>query len=231
MQKTWQLNRRSFLRGTGVAVALPMLEAMQPLLAAGSPTGAPPEAIRRMCYVYFPNGASMPKEHDKKWGKWRWLPHTPGKDYELTEVLKCLAPFRDKMTLLGGLSHPLSRNLLGHLAGDTWLTAGDMRGDVYKNRISVDQVAALQLKKHTRYPSLALSTDGGVGYKSRTSTLSFDHAARPIPSEHRQRLIFERYFTPGGGDTTAERKKSLAAGKKIVDLILEDSKRLQGRLG
>ena len=78
-------------------------------------------------------------------------------------------------------------------------------GDVYKNRISVDQVAALQLKKHTRYPSLVLSTDGGVGYKSRTSTLSFDHAARPIPSEHRQRLIFERYFTPGGGVTTAER--------------------------
>tara|TARA_R110002072_G_scaffold100429_6_gene221235 strand:+ start:36396 stop:37754 length:1359 start_codon:yes stop_codon:yes gene_type:complete len=231
MQKPWQLNRRSFLRGTGVAVALPMLDAMQPKLSASSRPGTPPEAIRRMCYVYFPNGASMPKENDKKWGKWRWLPHVPGKDYELTEVLKSLAPFRDKMTLLGGLSHPLSRNLLGHLAGDTWLTAGDMRGDVYKNRISVDQVAALQLKKHTRYPSLVLSTDGGVGYKSRTSTLSFDHAARPIPSEHRQRLIFERYFTPGGGVTTAERKKSLAAGKKIVDLIVEDSKRLQGRLG
>jgi hypothetical protein len=231
MQKPWQLNRRSFLRGTGVAVTLPMLDAMQPLLTATAPLGSPAEAIKRMCYVYFPNGASMPKEHDKKWGKWRWLPHTPGKDYQLTEVLKCLAPFRDKMTLLGGLSHPLSRNLLGHLAGDTWLTAGDMRGDVYKNRISVDQTAALQLKKHTRYPSLVLSTDGGVGYKSRTSTLSFDHAARPIPSEHRQRLIFERYFTPGGGVTTAERKKSLAAGKKIVDLILEDSKRLQGRLG
>ncbi|MGK0303851.1 MAG: hypothetical protein ACI89X_004751, partial [Planctomycetota bacterium] len=63
MQKPWQLNRRSFLRGTGVAVALPMLDAMQPLLSTSSKPTSPPEAIRRMCYVYFPNGASMPKEH------------------------------------------------------------------------------------------------------------------------------------------------------------------------
>ena len=78
-----------------------------------------------------------------------------------------------------------------------------------------------------------LSTDGGVGYKSRVSTLSFDHTGRPIPSEHRQRLIFERYFAPnsGGGDATTDaRRKSLAQGKKIVDLVLEDSKSLRRRL-
>lgn len=226
MRKTWQLDRRTFLRGTGVAASLPLLDAMRPLLHE-----QPGDPVRRMVYVYFPNGASMPKENDKKWGQWRWLPHVPGKDYEFTNVLKCLEPYRSKMTLMGGLSHPLSRNLLGHLAGDTWLTAGDLRGDVYKNRTSVDQLAALQLKKHTRYPSLVLSTDGGVGYKSRTSTLSFDHAARPIPSEHKQRLIFERYFSPGGGVPTEQRKKTLKQGKKVVDLILEDSKRLQQRLG
>ncbi len=224
MMKTWQLDRRALLRGAGVAASLPVLDAMRPLLPKAEPA-------RRMVYVYFPNGASTPNEHDEKWGQWRWLPHDPGKDYQFTNVLKCLEPWRSKMTLMGGLSHPLSRNLLGHLAGDTWLTAGDLRGDVYKNRTSVDQVAALALKKHTRYPSLVLSTDGGVGYKSRTSTLSFDHAARPIPSEHRQRLIFERYFSPGGGLPTSERKKTLAQGKKVVDLVLEDSKRLQQRLG
>jgi Protein of unknown function (DUF1552) len=220
---SWQLDRRTFLRGTGVAAALPFLDAMRPTTTR--------EPVRRMCFVYFPNGASMPEENDANWGQWRWLPHAPGRDYRLTEVLSCLAPFRDRMTLLGGLSHPLSRELLGHLAGDTWLTAGDLRGDVYKNRVSVDQVAALELKQHTRYPSLVLSTDGGVGYKSRTSTLSFDHAARPIPAEHRQRLIFERYFAPGGGVTTAERKLSIQRGKKVVDLVLEDSKRLEQRLG
>lgn len=224
MRKTWLLNRRSLLRGTGVAAALPLLDAMRPLMAKASPA-------RRMVFVYFPNGASTPKEHDKKWGQWRWLPHDPGRDYKFTNVLRCLEPWREKMTLMGGLSHPLSRNLLGHLAGDTWLTAGDLRGDVYKNRTSVDQLAALTLKKHTRYPSLVLSTDGGVGYKSRTSTLSFDHAARPVPAEHKQRLIFERYFSPGGGQPTAQRKQAIAQDKKVVDLILEDSRRLQRRLG
>jgi len=224
MRKSWLLDRRAVLRGAGVAASLPLLDVMRPLLPSGEPA-------RRMVFVYFPNGASTPNEHDPKWGQWRWLPHDPGEDYEFTNVLKCLEPWREKMTLMGGLSHPLSRNLLGHLAGDTWLTAGDLRGDVYKNRVSVDQVAALQLKKHTRYPSLVLSTDGGVGYKSRTSTLSFDHAARPIPSEHKQRLIFERYFSQGGGAPTDERKKALAQGKKVVDLVLEDSRRLQRRLG
>lgn len=233
MHKNWRLNRRTLLRGAGVSVALPWLEAMRPTRHERSATErARGEPTPRMCYVYFPNGAAMPAENDEKWGKWRWLPHAPGRDYQLTEVLKSLAPYRDRMTLFGGLSHPLSRNLLGHLAGDTWLTAGDLRGDVYKNRVSVDQVAAMQLKKHTRYPSLVLSTDGGVGYKSRTATLSFDHAARPIPAEHRQRLIFERYFGGGAnGATTEDRRRSLARGQKIVDLVLEDSQRLARRLG
>ncbi|MEC7585182.1 MAG: DUF1552 domain-containing protein [Planctomycetota bacterium] len=223
-RKTWQIDRRTFLKGTGVAVAVPYLNAMERAVGAQEP-------IKRICFVSFPNGASMPKEHDPEWGQWRWFPHDPGTDYEFTEVLSSLAPLRSKFSLMGGLSHPLSRELLGHLAGDTWLTAGDMRGDVYKNRVSVDQVAARHLERHTRYPSLVLSTDGGVGYKSRVSTLSFDHSGRPIPSEHRQRLIFERYFSPDGGASTAARRKSLRQGKKIVDLVLEDSKRLQKRLG
>jgi hypothetical protein len=110
------------------------------------------------------------------------------------------------------------------------LTGGDLRGE-YKNSVSVDQVAAEQLSQHTRFPSLILSTDGGVGYKSRTSTLSFNSSGRPIPSEHRQREIFERYFSPNGGAPTHERRKSIHQGKKIVDLILEDSKTLKKRLG
>ncbi|MEO6597733.1 MAG: DUF1552 domain-containing protein [Planctomycetota bacterium] len=227
-RKSWHLDRRTFLRGAGVAAALPWLEAMSSV-AIGT-NGVPREPMRRMCFVYFPNGASMPAEHDAKWGKWRWFPHDAGSDYAFTDVLSCLEPFRSKLSLLGGLSHPLSRELLGHLAGDTWLTAGDMRGDVYKNRVSVDQVAAQELKQYTRYPSLVLSTDGGVGYKSRVSTLSFDHSGRPIPAEHRQRLIFERYFAPDGGASTEQRRQNLQRGQKVVDLVLEDSKRLQQRL-
>ena len=134
------------------------------------------------------------------------------------------------MSIMGGLSHPFSRNVLGHMAGDSFLTGGDLRGE-YKNSISVDQVAAEKLSKYTRFRSLSLSTDGGVGYKSRTSTLSFNSSGKPIPSEHRQREIFERYFSPNGGNTTQERKRSLNQGKKIVDLVLEDSKSFKNRLG
>jgi hypothetical protein len=222
------LDRRSFLRGAGVAVALPFLDAMRLSARANGPVREP---ARRICFVYFPNGASMPEESDTKWNRWRWFPNAAGENYQFTEVLSCLEPYRAQLSLLGGLSHPLSRELLGHLAGDTWLTAGDARGDSYQNRVSADQVAASLLKRHTRLPSLVCSTDGGVGYRSRVSTLSFDHSARPIPSEHLPRRIFERYFSPGGGTPTEERRASLKRGKRIVDLVLDDGKNLSSKLG
>lgn len=223
-RKSWHLDRRTMLRGAGVSVALPLLEGM-------SWAGGPARAARpkRLCFVSFPDGCSLPGVKDEANAQWRWYPVKPGRDYEPTPVLRALAPYRDDLSLHGGLSHPRSRKLLGHLAGDTWLTGGDVRGDRYQNTVSVDQVAALQLKQHTRYPSLTLSIDGGVGYKSRVSTLSFDFNGRPIPSEHKQRAIFERYFSGGAGDL-AERRRSLAQGRKIVDLILEDSKRLGRKL-
>ena len=226
-QKTWQLDRRTFLRGAGVACALPALEAMTWSQAGGGPDTLP----RRLAVVYFPNGCSLPEENDEANAHWRWFPSGEGADYRFTDILASLEPHRPDLSILGGLSHPKSRELLGHLAGDTWLTAGDVRGGEYKNSISLDQVAAAKLKRHTRYPSLVLSTDGGVGYKSRVSTLSFAHGGRPIPAESRPRAIFERYFAPDGGATGEERRRSLRAGKKVVDLVLEDSKRLREVLG
>ena len=132
------------------------------------------------------------------------------------------------MSIMGGLSHPYSRNVLGHMAGDSFLTGGDLRGE-YKNSISVDQVAAEKLSRYTRFPSLTLSTDGG-GLQVKTSTLSFNSSGTPIPSEHRQREIFERYFSPTVG-SNAPKKEKHHQGKKIVDLVLEDSKTLKKRLG
>jgi len=76
-----------------------------------------------------------------------------------------------------------------------------------------------------------LSVDGGVGYQSRVSTLSFDDAGKPIPSEHRHREIFERYFAPNGKGVSERRRAEIARRKKIVDLVLEDSKRLNRQLG
>ena len=232
-RKSWHLSRRTFLRGVGVSCALPMLEGMSfaARLRDDEPEngdGGPP---KRLCFLSFPNGCSLPKENDEQYRHWRWFPDGEGKNYQFTKVLESLEPYREQLSFHGGLSHPKSRELLGHLAGDTFLTGGDVRGDRYQNSISVDQVVARQFKKHTRYPSLVLSVDGGVGYKSRVSTLSFDDNGRPIPSEHRHREIFERYFAPSGGATTDERRKSLRQGKRIVDLVYEDSKDLRRRLG
>lgn len=229
MKKSWHLDRRSFLRGLGVSCALPYLEAMGQDVAAQRA----PEP-KRACFVYFPNGCSLPEENDEAYKHWRWFPEHVGDsraDFRFTRILEPLEPYRDDIAIYGGLSHPKSRELLGHLAGDTWLTGGDLRGGHYQNSISVDQLVARHLKQYTRYPCFVLSTDGGVGYKSRVSTLSFDGTGSPIPSEHRHRQIFERYFAPDGGASSEERRRAIQQGLKVVDLVLEESKLLAQRLG
>jgi len=223
-RKSWHLDRRTFLKGVGVTCVLPYLECM----GVGAPKANGSNIPKRMCFLYVPNGVGIPPKDNPHFQKWSWFPHGSGTDYQMTESLAPLEPYRQDMTIMGGLSHPRSRKVLGHIAGDTWLTGGDLRGSEYKNNMSVD---ARALSKHTRYPSLSLSTDGGVGYKSRVSTLSFDLGGKPMPTEHRQRAIFERYFSPDGQGTTEDRRKSLNRGKKIVDLILEDSKTMKHRLG
>jgi hypothetical protein len=227
-KKPWHLDRRTFIKGLGVSCMLPYMEGMAMTSISKFATETTPP--KRLCFLYFPNGVALPPKESEYHQKWNWFPIGEGTQYKLTKTLSPLEPYRSDMSIMGGLSHPYSRNVLGHLAGDSWLTGGDLRGE-YKNSISLDQVAAEKLSRYTRFPSLTLSTDGGVGYKSRTSTLSFNASGKAIPSEHRQREIFERYFSPDGGAPTHERRKSIQQGKKIVDLILEDSKSLQRRLG
>lgn len=222
--KSWKLNRRSFIHGAGVACALPYLEAM------GSSQVKSAEKPKRLCYIYFPNGVGNYTDKEAKNIPWRWFPQGEGKDYTLNKPLKPLESFRDDMTIIGGLSHPRSRQLLGHMAGDTWLTGGDLR-NMYKNNISVDQVAAAKIGKDTRYPFFALSADGGVGYKTRGTTLSYDITGNPIPTEFQHREIFERYFSLNGSTSTDTRRKKIKEGQKIVDLVLDSSKDLKRRLG
>lgn len=224
--KPFRLQRRSFLKGLGVAACLPYMECMADNKQKLGQRAAPP---KRLAYVYTPNGVGVPGE-DSAFKEWHWFPSGEGKNYKLTNTLQSMAKHRDDISILGGLSHPKSRSLLGHIAGDTFLTGGDVRTD-YNNSISVDQFAAQIKKQATRYPSLALSADGGIGFKSRASTLSFDAGGQAIPSEHNHRNVFERYFSLDGKSASEERRKSLIRQKKMVDLILEDSKRLKTRLG
>ena len=226
-KKPWHLDRRTFIRGIGVTCMLPFFEGMAMTTFSKL---AEPLPAKRLCFLYFPNGVGLAPTESIYHKKWHWFPLGEGSNYKFTRSLSPLSPYKSDISIMGGLSHPYSRNVLGHMAGDSFLTGGDLRGE-YKNSISVDQVAAEKLSRYTRFPSLTLSTDGGVGYKSRTSTLSFDSSGVPIPSEHRQREIFERYFSPNGGAPTKQRRKSIDQGKKIVDLVLEDSKTLKNRLG
>ena len=222
-KKSWHLDRRTFLKGAGVGCALPYLEAM----GAGKIASVAP---KRLCYLYFPNGVSNPSEENQENTKWRWFPKGEGEKYENNHSLSPLNSLREDMSIFGGLSHPRSRELMGHIAGDTWLTGGDLR-TTYNNNISVDQVAATSLGKATRYKSFNFSADGGVGYKSRASTLSYNAQGLPLPSEHKHRQIFERYFSPNGMGSTAERKKKIQQGKRMVDLIMGSSQDLKRNLG
>lgn len=226
-KKSWHIDRRTFIRGMGVTCMLPFFEGMA---MTSLSKFAKPVSPKRLCILYFPNGVGLPPKESIYHKNWSWFPIGEGSEYKLTKSLSPLSPYRSDMSIMGGLSHPFSRNVLGHMAGDSFLTGGDLRGE-YKNSISLDQVAAEKLSHYTRFPSLTLSTDGGVGYKSRTSTLSFNSSGKPIPSEHRQREIFERYFSPNGGTPTHQRRKSIQQGMKIVDLVLEESKTLKNRLG
>jgi hypothetical protein len=216
------LHRRAILRGLGVACALPALEAM----AASNRRARP----KRFCVLYVPNGVSIPPDDHPAHADWSWFPIGAGRDYRLTKALESLEPFRPQLTIVGGLSHPRSRNLLGHAAGDTFLTGGDIGGE-YRNSISVDQVAARQIGRATRHACMILSCDGGIGYKSRVSTLSFGPSGNPLPSESSPRQIFERFCSAGDAASERLNKRRLQEGRKVVDLVKADSKELARRLG
>jgi hypothetical protein len=224
--KPWHLNRRTMLKGMGVSCYLPFFEAMASSKSTGEITQP-----RRLLNLYVGNGVSLP--HEKFTNirdDWHWFPHEAGSDYKMTKVLEPLEAKRDQFTIFGGLSHPKSRSLLGHTAGDSWLTGGDVGGE-YNNTISLDQVVAEHYKDETRYSYMNLSTDGGTGYRGRATSLAFDRNGRPIPAENDVRRIFERLFQLDNAKSLKVRKIELQKKRRVVDLVLEDSKRLKKNLG
>lgn len=224
-KKSWHLDRRTVLKGLGITCLLPNLEAMADTSKKAQ------EPIKRSAFVFFPNGCSIAQPKDKSVHQWGFFPQSDDSNYQATNVLKPLQGNRDKFTLLGGLSHPKARTLIGHAAGDTWLTGGDING-AYNNSISVDQIFAAKYGRQTRLPYLALSCDGGTGYKSRASTLSYDPNGRALPTQSRPRDIFERMF--GSADAKANKemtRRRLILGKKAVDFIMDDAKSLGRQLG
>lgn len=203
-------------------MALPWLEAM------GAPNSTSAELPRRMCAILFPFGIAMPKDNaeDRNWG---WFPTGKGKDYQLTNVLEPLQPLMDDVSIFQGLSHPRCRAMNGHDTGDTFLTANNLAPVTYQNTVSLDQLAAKHIGKQTRLASLTLSTDGGVGPRTRTTTLSYTDKGQPIPALSDPKQIFERLFGQDGASRKDRRK--LRNSESILDLVKDQAKSLRRNLG
>lgn len=222
---SWHLDRRTFLMGAGASLGLPWLECMSASGAQSTQAAAP----RRMCAMYFGFGVSLPKE-DGDQAKWRWFPNGEGRNYQFNESLRPLEAHRSRLTVLGGMSHPNGRRMGGHDTGDTFLTASLLNSKNLRNTVSVDQIAAKQFTDHTRFSSLVLSTDGGTGEPTRSSTLSYDEQGRPIPALNQPQQIFDRFFGAGDASSIAERRR-LVSASGMLDRVLEDSRSLRLRLG
>ena len=224
-QKALQMNRRTMLKAAGISLALPWMESL-----AGAQTKTPP---RRFCSIYFPYGVSLPKQ-DGEYGQWNWFPKGSGKDFTFNKSLDVLEPFRDQVTILGGLSHPKVRRIGGHDSGDTFLTGEELSLATtgLKNSISLDQFMARthKLGESTRFTSLVLSSDGGTGMPTRANTLSYSRTGQPIPSFNRPALVFERLFGLKGDSIEAQRKGLTRTGSHL-DLLLDEAKSLQRKLG
>ena len=216
------LDRRRFLCGTGWALALPLFESLAP---AKSPARTAP---KRLGCFYFPDGVPMPLAEDPAYQDWAWFPHGGGKEFTFTKCMETLAPLRDELTVISGLSHPKGRNVHGHNNADQFLTAAATgTGDTdYHNSISLDQVYAAQVGDQTRFASLVMSTDGGTGTARGAHTISFNRHGRPIPAENRPKRVFDMLFIKSDADAA----RQLALSQSALDDLLKDARRLRKRL-
>jgi hypothetical protein len=223
MSRSIQLDRRAFLRGVGVALALPVLDAMGAEVTNDIP--------RRFCAIYTANGMSLPKtEHGIN--DWSWFPTETGSDFKFGKSTEPLAPFRKQLSFMGGMLHPNGPKADPHICSDMWLTGAPLHNPKPGtfNSVGVDQVVALHTKQFCRQPSLVLSIDAGTGYLSRTGTISYNLDGRPIPAENNPRRIFDRIFRGDNSSATTERAY-LQRRIKLVDAVADSARSLDAKLG
>lgn len=220
-RKSELLGRRTFLQGTGVALALPWLETF----AKGAPSAE--ESPKRFVSIYHPDGVGIPLKTDPAWKDWCWFPRGGEKDFQLTKVLDVLEPLRSDITIYSGLSHPVARKVHGHSNADQYLTGAPIGGQgPYQNTISLDQAYAEHAQSFTRHSSLVISTNGGVGGPRGAQTQSFNREGRPIPAMNKPKQIFDMLFVTSGKDAAAR----LARSKSALDLLIENTKMLGRQL-
>jgi hypothetical protein len=211
------LPRRTFLRGAGVSLALPLLDAMIPALKAERLTAAAP--VRRLSFVFYTLGVNEDK----------WRPKGEGADYKMSEALMPLAPHRKKFLVLSGLSSDPDRTKAGFhdRALTSFMTGVELtRGKVHVG-ISVDQVAAKVLGRETQFASLELATE----YNGALGGVSYASATNPLPFEPNPRRVFERLFGEGGKIDPVAAAQRRAADQSSLDSVTERISELKRRLG
>ncbi|MFT7640294.1 MAG: hypothetical protein ACI9G1_002035, partial [Pirellulaceae bacterium] len=219
-----RLDRRAVLKGiAGATLALPVLQAMGDEVSQRNP--------RRFCALYTANGMSLPRA-DHKIDEWNWFPSVKEGKMVLGNSTKPLESFQDKISFLGGLYHESGPKADPHVCSDMWLTGAPLHNPkpgTY-NSVGLDQVIARHTKQHCRQPSLVLSIDAGVGFLSRTGTISYSYEGKPIPADNSPRRVFDRLFRADQASLETERK-NLKRRIKLVDAVIESARSLNQQLG
>src|SRR2546428_3972445 len=222
------LSRRTFLRGAGVTIALPFLESMVPAATPLAETAA--KAKTRFGAIYFPHGATM----------YKWTPEKEGPDFEFSEILEPLKPFRDRVTLISDLSHPSAYGGGSATSNHTRSAAAFLSGAQAKSGpqaylgVTVDQVAAQKIGQDTPLPSIelgiedpSLSCGDGLSCAYR-DTISWQGPTSPLPMQNNPQVVFERLF--GDGSTDAERRARRQQSLGLLDSVLGEGPSLHGKL-
>jgi hypothetical protein len=230
------LPRRTFLRGMGVTLALPMLDSMVPAFGAAEARAA--RAVRRLGVVYIPNGMFMPN----------WTPANENGPLDITETLQPLAPFRDRMLMISGLCSEEGIARPGEGAGDHARAAGAFLTGVHPKKtegsdiragISMDQFAARVMGQETQLASLELSLESAEragscdpGYScAYANTLCWSSETTPLPMASDPRAVFERLFGTGGTTDPAAWLAARRQDRSLLDMVTAKVARLSGELG
>jgi hypothetical protein len=230
------ISRRTLLKGLGVSIALPYLEAMMPQLAFGQQAAR--EFPRRLAFCYVPNGVNNRE----------WFPSATGRTFQLPSTLEPLQPIRDKLMVLSGLTCDKARPN-GDGPGDharamsAFLTCSQPRktqgADIHVG-ISVDQVCARSVGNRTRFPSLEIGVEPGrqaggcdSGYScAYSSNLSWRSETTPQPKETNPRAVFDRMFASlVRNESDAARARRERYDQSVLDFVMEDASQLNNRLG
>lgn len=208
--------RRTLLRAAGVAMALPMLDAMRPAIERTSAAAQTDDAPRRMLGVC--NNLGLLPEH--------FFPAKAGQDYELSPYLQLLERHRDDFTVFSGVWHPDVDG--GHPADICFLTAAPHPGSGgFRNTISLDQLIAEQVGYRTRFPSMTL----GVNTKQGQRSLSWTGAGVLIPCEESAFNVYGQLFLQGRPDAVAEQIRKLRLGQSVMDAVAGQTRSLTRQLG